>query len=175
MSKYDEGIEVEPISRSDLRRLTCLLRKQLGIEDAEPFPVMTFLELVLPKVFDDFTLVIKTRAEMGNKHGETFPRRHCITLREDVYLGACAGKGRDLYTVAHEIGHLFLHAGHYSFARRGIGSFPIFKNSEWQADAFAGELLMPYSQIRNMITEQVQATYGVSPSAAKAQLRAIRR
>ena len=46
---------------------------------------------------------------MGDKHGETFPDEHIIRIREDVYLGAVNGCGRDGMTIAHEVGHLFLH------------------------------------------------------------------
>ena len=173
MSKYSEGVEVQPLSRDDIRRMTKALRKRLKLDDYAPFPVMVFFEMILPMIFEDFTYEIKPRAKMGNKHGETYPCSHRIVLREDVYIGACAGKGRDLYTVAHEIGHLFLHGEQYSFARRDSSNIPLFKNSEWQADAFAGELLMPFQAIKNMLASQVVETFGVTPTAARTQLRAI--
>lgn len=171
MSKYDEGIEVNPRKRADLRRLANTVRTLTGVPNNEKFPVMEFLEMVLPKIFDDFTLEVVPKDEMGNKHGETRPKRHLIRLREDVYEGACDGNGRDLYTIAHEIGHLFLHTGDYSFAWREGQSIPLRKNSEWQADAFAGELLMPYTAIKGMSLDEVKLRYGVSISAARVQCK----
>lgn len=169
MSKYTEGIEVNPRSRADLRRFAKIVRSLTGVPETEKFPILEFLEMVLPKIFDDFVLEIVPKNEMGNKHGETRPKRHLIRLREDVYDGACAGNGRDLYTVAHEIGHLFLHTGDYSFARREGQSIPLYKNSEWQADAFAGELLMPCVAIKGMSPEEIELRYGVSMTAARVQ------
>lgn len=74
------------------------------------FPVVPFLENKLPILVPDFQLEILPKKEMGYKHGETRPSEKQIRIREDVYLGAVAGHGRDRMTIAHEIGHLFLHA-----------------------------------------------------------------
>lgn len=173
MNKYKDGIEVQPMSRQAIRDFTKTLRSYMGVSDNQKFPVMKFLEFVTPKIYEDFNYEILSKEEMKNKHGETYPNKRIIHLRQDVYEGACNGNGRDLYTVAHEIGHFFMHAGDYSFARRAHEEFPVYENSEWQADVFAAELLMPYTEIKNMRPADVSRIYGVSPTAAQVQCRIV--
>ena len=75
------------------------------------FPIVQFLENIFLVLISDFQLEIVPEREMGNKHGETYPSRNLIRIREDVYLGAVDGCGRDRLTIAHEIGHLFMREG----------------------------------------------------------------
>ena len=79
---------------------------------------------------------------MGDDHGQTFPEKLLIKLREDVYVGMCKGVGRDRFTGAHELGHLFLHKS-AGFARRSLEpGAPLYVNSEWQADTFSSAFLI---------------------------------
>ena len=41
-------------------------------------------------IIPDFQLEIVPQNEMGNKHGETFPNKNIIRIREDVYERAVA-------------------------------------------------------------------------------------
>ncbi|MBQ9006577.1 MAG: ImmA/IrrE family metallo-endopeptidase [Atopobiaceae bacterium] len=132
---------------------------------------MKFLEFALPMLFPDFELEILTMEEMGEKHGETLPDKHIIRIREDIYDRACAGKGRDRFTVCHEMGHLFMHAHLDVSMARTRGSYPAYESSEWQANAFAGELLMPHDAIVGMDIREVADRFMVSESAAEKQLR----
>ena len=38
---------------------------------------------------------------MGDNEGHVLPGTMRLVLREDVYIGACEGKGRDRFTAAH--------------------------------------------------------------------------
>lgn len=161
-----------PLSRENIRILTRELRKALGVEDYPYFPVMEFMELLIPKLYEDFELQICPPAEMKDIHGLTYPEKHVICLREDVYNGACSGLGRDRFTVAHELGHYFLHAPErMALAKfRGIGDVPIYMNPEWQADTFAGELLVPSYLMSHSTAEEIVANCGVSRAAAICQI-----
>ena len=68
-----------------------------------------------------------------------------IILRADTYDALCDVSDpkhcRARFTVAHEIGHLILHEG-FALAR-GAVRHKHYEDSEWQADTFAAELLMP--------------------------------
>ena len=105
----------------------------------------------------------------------TYPDKHRILLREDVYEGACDGRGRDRYTVAHEISHLLLHEGLGVRLMREDVPHKAFEDSEWQANALAGEILMPYESIVNLDANAIASRYQVSLAAAKTQLRATHR
>ena len=124
-----------------------------------------------------FNYEIISKKEMPDKYGETFPDQKLILLREDVYLGAAKGNGRDRFTVAHEIGHLLLHQKDTISLPRLTPHKKIkrYENPEWQADAFAGELLMPAHLINGMSISEVQKQCGVSAKAAQYQLNSLKR
>lgn len=164
-----------PISRKNIREIVKIIRDSVGFSDKLEFPIVEFLEIVLPRIDDKFQLEIKAIEEMGNQHGLTYPEKHLIILREDVYLNAIEGKGRDRLTIAHEIGHYFLHKSNsIALARTSPGErIKPYCDPEWQADAFAGELLVPYKLVRGMSATEVSRLCGVSYSAAKYQLSKI--
>ncbi|MDR3351765.1 MAG: ImmA/IrrE family metallo-endopeptidase [Zoogloeaceae bacterium] len=111
--------------------------------------------------------------EMGDDHGQTIPELKLIRLREDVYDGMCQGNGRDRFTGAHELGHLFLHrtAG---FSRVAPNSnTKLYCKSEWQANTFASAFLIDEALLPQFRSaEEVQDAFGVSKSAAEARIKA---
>ena len=167
MNHYADGVEVPPCSVADLRRLAVQIRKAIGLTDDKPFPVGHFIEYVLPRLYDDFALEILPKSRLGEKHGETFPNKHLMRLREDVYIGICEGDGQHRFTGMHECSHLIYHEGvPLALAHRSAKSLPVYRNSEWQADTLAAELLMPYEVVKDMSAWDIEQIYGVSPTAA---------
>lgn len=161
----------KPISRREIRLLASLVRKIQGDNELY-FDIMKFLEQTLPRIQPGFTLYVKSKQEMGECHGLTFPEEKEIWLREDVYEGAMEGKGRDRLTAAHELFHLLFHArGQVGFARTGSKKVPAYKDPEWQADAFGGELLIPYDKAMHLTIPQIITECGVSEKAARCQFR----
>ena len=139
-------VQVPPLSRRKISQRAQEIRTMLKISTPY-FPVMDVVEFVLPLLNDEFELEVWSRAEMDLAYGEgthamTFPDEMRMILREDVYRGARKDAGRDRFTVAHELGHLALHRLS-GLAKRLPTEVLAFENSEWQADAFAGALLMP--------------------------------
>lgn len=164
-------------SRKHIRAYVYRLKRIVGLEDNLYFPVVKFLENILPFLIPDFQYEYPTIAEMGNLHGETYPGRNLIRIREDVYLGAIAGKGRDRMTIAHEIGHLFLHDDDaIALYRLDPGQkLKPYEDPEWQADAFGGELLASSHLIKGMSEAEVRSRCAISYAAAHCQLKALYR
>lgn len=163
------------ISRNEICECVYSLKRLVGLEKSLYFPVVQFLENILPILIPNFQVEYPTAFEMGDLHGETIPSKNLIRIREDVYLRAVAGKGRDRLTIAHEIGHLFLHANNsISLCRLEPGQrLKPYEDPEWQADAFGGELLAPSYLIRGMSETDIQVKCGVSAAAARCQLKAL--
>ena len=161
------------LSRAEIRKFVRTLRAKCGYEFIEEFPILIFLENILPQLIPGFTLEILPREDMGNKHGETNPDQLLICIREDVYIGAANRDGRDRFTIAHEIGHLFLHRNsRISLCQLfNKANVPTYENPEWQADAFGGELLAPSYLIKDIEAERISKRFFVSISAANTQLR----
>ncbi|MBL8299949.1 MAG: ImmA/IrrE family metallo-endopeptidase [Rhodanobacteraceae bacterium] len=167
--------EVPALSRKTIFESADRMRQVFRVE-GHFFPICKVLEFALPSVWPDFALTVGAIAEMGDCHGETVPERTEIRLREDVYAGLRAGKGRDRFTAAHELGHLLLH-GSVGLARRMVASSLIkpYRNSEWQANMFAGALLVPVSAVRSAGTpEQLAQMCGVTEDAAKVRISILK-
>lgn len=163
-----QDYRVPPLSRDAIRALANRIRTKVKIDELY-FPIIKFLEIVIPEVIPDFILEISPVDKMGGTHGLTFPQKSLIILREDVYNGADGGGGRDRMTVAHEIGHLLMHKN-IAFARADPDvMIKAYESSEWQAKCFSGELLVPYkhsSILKRMSAIEISAACGVSMEAA---------
>lgn len=166
---------VAPRSRSDIRHTATRVRQELHLVDVPYFPIIHVIDQILCSHFQEIELEVEPLSEMAGAEGYTCPNGTFITLREDVYDGAIAGEGRHRFTAAHELGHLLLHSGR-GFARvPASNAIRPFENSEWQADTFAAELLMPARFFSSSDTVQVVVDrHGVSYQAADYRLVKLR-
>lgn len=162
----------KPLSRQNIRKMAMLIRKIEGAEHTLFFDIVHFLEHTLPKIDSNFTFSVLPKEKMGECHGLTFPEKNEIQIREDVYERALNGSGRDRFTMAHELFHLLQHDySNISFARMGDSErLPRYKDPEWQADAFGGELLIPYNLVQGLSADQIMDGCQVSAKAANFQL-----
>jgi len=144
MVKKPSGVKVRPRSTRQIRIVAQAVREIFSIPPGA-VDVVRFLEMDLPRAGVDYQIL--GNDEMGDDHGRTYPDQGIICIREDVYLGACEGNGRDRFTIPHEAGHLILHTG-VSFARSSnSGDHEWYQDSEWQANTFAAEFLMPLDEV----------------------------
>ena len=163
------GLSVPPLSLKQIRKRCELIRTIFNIQLNEPVDIVKVFEYILTQIGVEFEVVPKH--EMGAKHGETIPSENRIRIREDVYERACNGYGRDRLTMAHKLGHLLLHRVETITFAREDGDIPPYKDPEWQANAFAGELLAPYEYIKDMSVIDIASYYGVTEKAASIQRR----
>lgn len=163
------------MSRKDIRAFTCTIRNATNSQNTAFFPIIKFLEHVLPIVDQEFTMEILPTNQMGARYGVTYPENHLIVLDENVYENAIAGIARDRFTIAHEIGHYLMHTpNRVSFARTNPGvKLKPYLDPEWQANTFAGELLAPANLISGMSIKEVAIACGVSNDVARIQLKNI--
>lgn len=105
------------------------------------------------------------------------PEQRSITLSADTYAKACDDDPRARFTVIHELGHILL--AHARTLNRDIGAkIEAYEDSEWQANQFAAEFLMPLSHMvecghRN--AEQLMLAYQVSAPAAERRINQLRK
>ncbi len=164
-----------PTSRKQIRDFTNMLRRLTGLYDEPYFPIVEFLELAMPKIFTAFEYEIVSTSEMPNEYGVTYPEKNKICIREDVYDRAIAGVERDRFTIAHEIGHFILHKpGNIALARSDLHQeIPAYRQPEWQANTFAGELLAPPQIISGLNKNEISSKCGVSLQVSEIQLKNI--
>jgi IrrE N-terminal-like domain len=135
------GILVPPMSTEAIREFADKVRSAF-VEDAQiEFPIMDVLEFRMAGLLDGFYIDIRDRKSMGEDEGRVVAGKNAIALREDVYEGAWSGNGRDRFTASHEFAHFLLHRT-VTMARVRDDADKIYCDAEWQADTFAGTLLM---------------------------------
>jgi transcriptional regulator with XRE-family HTH domain len=136
-----KGLLVPAVSTRTLWDFAEKVRSVFVGEDEICFPIMDVLEFRLPTFEAGFHLDVCSHAEMGAEEGLVLAGANCIKLREDVYEGAWNDDGRDRFTACHELGHYLLHR-QVVMARVRDESHPVYRDAEWQADTFAGGLLL---------------------------------
>lgn len=161
-----------PMNRAEIRSLALQIRSNFGFGSTLRFPIMEFAELALPQLDKSYSFEVVEMWELGQSHGLTERQSDHVTIkiRSDVYDLACNGAGRDRGTVAHEVGHYFMHARSPSLHRHFGGTIRTCEDPEWQAKCFQGELLVPKHLVHGMTANDVAAVCGVSVQAAAYQL-----
>lgn len=95
----------------------------------------------------------------------------------EVRVSAVTGARRNRFTIAHELGHYFLHSenGRKRIVATRLGS----DRAEWEANWFAAALLMPEAHFRSTCDrigcdpERIAARYLVSSRAAEIRMRSL--
>ena len=161
-----KGITVPPRSKNDIYQIASNVRSVFGLTN--PYVPIESIYEILPDVLEGFNFEVVPEAKLGVEHGRTYPNRCLIWMREDVYDNACNGSGRDRFTMAHELGHLFMHRNIQFSRNQSLEPPKIYMDSEWQADTFASAFLIDDKYLHQCLTiQEVVSTFGVSYSAAK--------
>lgn len=164
------GLMVTATSTKDLRRFSEQVRAVFVGPSQIEFPIMDVLEFRLQKLLPDYFLRIGDAGTMGGDEGRVHAGESWIMLRQDVYEGAWNGQGRHRFTAAHELGHYLLHRN-AGMARMREDHQPIYRDAEWQADEFAGSLLMsPRHRTSFVNADDAARKCGMSPEAARVML-----
>lgn len=135
------GVLVPPTLTTWLRQFAENVRSIFVGPDDVWFPIMDVLENRLGRLIDGFYLDVWSAKELDGDEGRVIAGEHCLILRDDVYKGAWLNDGRGRFTACHELLHFLLHR-RISLARSREDHHEVFRDSEWQADTFAGTLLM---------------------------------
>jgi IrrE N-terminal-like domain len=173
--KRTKGNEVPPTSKIKIRQTTTRIREIFQLANNK-VSMIKFIEFILPPMMPNFYWEVLTEEEMGIDEARTYPDKALIQIREDVYKKAWDGGRREQFTLAHELGHLVMHAGLQkspSYARNNQ-EHPIFKDSEWQADQFSAEFLMPWEAAKQCKSvDEIMDKFFVSRNAAEIRYRDI--
>ncbi|MEM5817365.1 MAG: ImmA/IrrE family metallo-endopeptidase [Desulfitobacterium hafniense] len=147
------------------------------------FPVDHFFERKLRAIlrFDYDVAALPPGIE-----GVTDPIDRVLTLSPDTYDALQLGDGRARFTTAHEIGHVTLHPKYLReiiVDKRGAlrlcrSDIPPYRDPEYQANAFAGALLMPAVHVARMLSSGegiggLVRTFNVSWQAAEVRVNKL--
>lgn len=170
---YSCGFRVKPLPISAIRRSAIKLRDILIPGDSN-FDLAEFIDNL--ERFGITVDVVPDSFLPRGTEASCIPEKRLIYIAESTYADACRNDERARFTIFHELGHLLL-AHSRSFHRDATPSFPAYENSEWQADQFAAEILMPLHVItaKDLSTAwELQDEFGVSFRAATTRLKKLR-
>ena len=164
--------EALPLSLADIEQTAWAVRQLLGL--TSPYlPVTDLIEFGLSSLASGFHYDIATAYEMGLRHGAVDRDRRVLYLREDVYQGVLEKKGRDRFTACHELGHVLLHGGTLNRIMPDQRTV-IYRDPEWQANAFAGAILMPQRHVVGLRSvRDLREIFGVTLEAAEVRMKVL--
>lgn len=172
------GYKVKPQSRAKIRSLAQdvldLLKEQVPLDGYE-VPIPRVLELLDSMEFIQLDIVEDEALDGDAGRVEPVPGGvPLLKVANSVYVAACDGDGFSRFTLAHELGHVFLHSRQPVLLSRSYvqqRNHKAFEDSEWQANQFAAELLMDMRVVRASCDDwmDVRRVFGVSEQAARIQ------
>lgn len=164
-----EGFCVSPKSREEICSYAEGVRQLFFPGEQKALDIVRLVEQELPCAYEDFHYDIVPDGELPDREAEFVPVEYCIRIRESIYTRACDHDGHCRFTLAHELGHFFMHRKQYlAFARSAADGFvPLYRNSEWQADTFARSLLAPARLAQGMSEKGIAKAFEVSRSVAR--------
>ncbi len=168
------GALVPGLSAKQIEAVAIAVRRNLGLENKKLLCMGNFYDLAQEN-FKGFSYQVVPCSELPDDLALAYPSKGLIKIREDIFDRACSGNGMARFTLAHEFGHLVLHSG-IPLHRAFEPGMKTYRNSEWQADEFAGSLLMPAEMVN--VHDSIEAnsqTFGVSLKAAGVRINNIRR
>ncbi|MCJ2023131.1 ImmA/IrrE family metallo-endopeptidase [Methylobacterium sp. J-067] len=139
-------------------------------------------------------LVVKLGGRIEYKTAEivegNLPEAIIVRAMDDftIFLPSVTSLVRDRFTIAHELGHLFLHYPLVSARQRGAIMIatrwvnkdnPDLIRTEWEANWFAAAFLMPATEFREIYTsngrsiELTARHFAVSPKAAEVRAQSL--
>jgi hypothetical protein len=167
--------QAPPRSGESIEDLADAVRQAFGLLDKDFFPVVPFVELGLQHIKPGIMFDVVESNLLGARMGAVNPLTGAFMIREDVYDGALRDEPRQRFTVAHEAGHAMMHIGTLNRVPANTGKVPTYRDPEWQANRFAGALLMPRHLVRQCQTiEEIMRRFGVSREAAAARIKTLK-
>lgn len=163
------GYRVSPLTICEIRTRSLAVRKQLVRKNAPFFEMASFIDQLHEYgiIYD----VVDSSDLPNGIEACCLPEQRLITLSEDTYKKACEDEPRARFTVIHELGHILL-AHTRTFHRDNGGVIAAFEDSEWQANQFAAEFLMPLDHMaQERITQVDHLIFAYQVSAPAAERR----
>ena len=169
-STLHEGFPVAPSSRLKIRAAALHARKVLGLSPGR---------INIPRLLDDLTRYGIYYDVFDRSSGPIppeveacyVPEERTLYIRDTVYAEMDRGGMRAVFTLGHEMGHAVL--AHRRTLNRSVADVPVYSQSEWQANRFSAEFVMPLNEIFEfdlLTIDQIASFFGVSPAAARVRL-----
>lgn len=136
-------IKTNPLSVKDISLIASNIRKKYNIELDQAFPILEYLDylygeglLSIQLIDDNDPLLDKSTPAVYNA------KDNFIYIKEAVLEEIECGNYRSNFTLAHELFHYLQHQV-LGFSFEEVEDRKTYEDPEWQANEYAGELLVP--------------------------------
>lgn len=155
-------IKTNPLSVKDISNIATSIRKQYGIAKDQAFPILE----ILKQLFYDNYLSIQLLADDDSYLDKNTPavynaNDNFIYLKESVIKEVESGNYRSNFTLAYEFFHYLQHQV-LGFTFEEVEDIKTYEDLEWQANCFAGELLLPDEYLNNEDNDYLAEHFQVS-------------
>lgn len=179
--KKPRGFKVAPKNSRQIRAIAkfavAYILSITGWTGLKDIDAEDFLERCLPQLGLQLEVIADNSDEISRSAPAALVGRD-LKIRDSCYRGMCGHRNRDNFTLFHELGHYFL--GHVrQYTRAELEEHEFFCDSEWQANQFAGEALMPVEvviakQLKTLEDFKKEFPY-VSNEAIRVRMEKLRR
>lgn len=136
-------IKTNPLSVKDIKLIAIGIRDKYGIAHDAAFPILDVLkqlfynDFLFIQILDDDNPYLDKKTPAVYNANDNF-----IYLKESVLEEVENGNYRSNFTLAHEFFHYLQHQV-LGFKFEEVKDRKTYEDPEWQANCFAGELLLP--------------------------------
>lgn len=181
MTEYKlQGYLVNPLGIDKIRKVAMYAAQILQLPET-PVDMGFFLESL---VKFDITYDVIDSSEMPGllSHSEAccIPEMRTIYLTTETYSRACVNDPRARFTIFHELGHFFLVHNRKFHRDHNVREIEPkrYLDSEWQANQFAAEILMPLNIIQREKLKsslEIESRFCVSMAAAQTRYNQLKK
>ena len=136
-------IKTNPLSVKAIEELATNLRKEANIKEEDAFPIFDYINeladkgLLTIQILDNNDLYLEENVPAKYNAVDNF-----IYIKEQVLDDYDKNEYRSNFTLAHELFH-YLQSRVLNFEFEEVDECKTYEDPEWQANNFAGELLVP--------------------------------
>jgi len=174
IAKGPRGYKVAGRTRANIRQIASRARTAFGVTETR-VDLVKLLEHRLPEF--GVEIDIRDIADMPTDEAYAHPQTGTIVIRLDIYNALRKDELRPRFTIPHEVGHLVLHQDAALARSATLGSHRFFEDSEWQADTFAAEFMMPVELVQMYCrsASEISHVFGVSSISADIREQTLRK
>ena len=156
----------DPQSREDFRKFAKAIRRKYGYEKEIYFPIEKLFDQISVDFDFDYELVDDNEFK-PNEFAITVLNENKIYFKTSLYEKAMKGDGFGRMTLAHELEHILsFKLFDIQLYRKILPNDKAYKDPEWHAKCFGGELLMDYELTNKLSVEEIVDKCGVTYDAA---------
>ena len=156
-------IKTNPLSIKDITELAKDVRDSFDVKIDECFPILDYIYYL----YDEDIITISILENNDPYLDKSTPAiynalENCIYLKESVIEEIENHNYRSNFTLAHELFH-YIQNKELCFTFEEVEDRKTYEDPEWQADTFAGKLLLPDECLDNEDNEYLKNHFKVSP------------